>query len=236
VLVFVLLTAVVALSRLERLPPTTTIAFRTGRFTPSPAATATAHEAATATPTAIAAAAPEVFVPPEPTPTPVVLVSEVLPVTQAPSEPPAAPAEPTPIPGGTYLPVPDGTTVVWGGCSSDGECHDYNFYWAPTHEVVMQNGEGEHKVQHEQCHAHQHWSINGGAPLAPSDYDLESWYSTAEGQSFAAAVAGLPWVWSHSAVNGLEDFAWTCAYWYYDPAYLLEASLERYDWAAANLP
>jgi len=132
--------------------------------------------------------------------------------------------------------VPDGTTVVSGGCASDGECHWYNFYWAPTHEVVMQHGEPRHKVQHELCHAHQHWSISGGAALDPSDYDLESWYSTAEGESFLATTEGLAWPWSHSAMNGLEDFAWTCADWYLQPAHLLNVSPERYAWAAANLP
>ena len=173
---------------------------------------------------------------PEPAPTSTFepLVSEVLPATQ-PSPPPPTP---TPVRGGTHLPLPDGTTVVRGGCASDGECHWYNFYWAPTHQVVVQRGEGEHKVQHELCHAHQHWSINAGAPLAPSDYDLESWYSTAEGQSFAATVASASggWPWSHSAVSGLEDFAWTCAYWYLDPAHLFQVSPERYEWAGTNLP
>ncbi len=134
------------------------------------------------------------------------------------------------------MPLPEGTKVVWGGCSSDGRCYAYNFYWAPTHEVVMQNGEPSYKVRHELCHAHQHWSINGGAALPPSDYDLEAWYSTPEGTSFVGAVAGLPWPWSHSAVNGLEDFAWTCAYWYVDPTHLADVSPERYTWAARNLP
>jgi hypothetical protein len=101
---------------------------------------------------------------------------------------------------------------------------------------VLQNGEPQIKVQHELCHAHQHWSINGGAPLSAIDYDLQSWYGTAEGRSFASAVSGLAWPWSHSAVSGLEDFAWTCAYWYLDPAHLLQASPQRYDWAAAHLP
>src|SRR3989344_566474 len=151
------------------------------------------------------------------------------------ARPPQAPPVPTQVPGETYLPVPDGTIVVWGGCASEGECHWYNFYWAPTHEVVMQNDEGQDKVQHELCHAHQHWAINGGTPLSPSDYDLESWYATTEGQSFTAAVAGLPWPWSYSAVNGLEDFAWTCAFWYLDPSSLLEVSPERYKWAVENL-
>lgn len=132
--------------------------------------------------------------------------------------------------------MPSGTTVVWGGCASDGTCYPYNFYWAPTREVVMQRGEGQDKVQHELCHAHQHWSINGGAPLDPSDYDLESWYATAEGQSFTAMASSLGWPWSHSAVNGLEDFAWTCAYWYVDPAYLRSVSSERYRWAQQHLP
>jgi hypothetical protein len=161
------------------------------------------------------------------TPTPP-LVSEVLPAVQSP--------QPTPVPGGATLTIPDGTTVVRGGCSSDGQCHWYNFYWAPTHEVVLQNGESQIKVQHELCHAHQHWTIDGGAPLDPSNFDLHTWYDTAEGQSFSTAVDGLSWPWSHSAVNGLEDFAWTCAYWYLDPAHLLQVSPERYGWAAQNLP
>jgi hypothetical protein len=183
--------------------------------TASPDVTPTATEMASATPLQAAS------------PTPL-LISEVLPAVQHP--------EPGAVRGGTSLSVPDGTAVVWGGCASDGRCYPYNFYWAPTREVVMQPGEGGHKVQHELCHAHQHQSINGGAPLPPSDYDLESWHSTPEGQSFSATVSGLPWPWSHSAVNTLEDFAWTCAYWYVDPARLLQSSPQRYDWAAANLP
>lgn len=177
--------------------------------TPAPTGTAIATPSTVATPT------PE-------------LISEVLPAVA----PPGAPS----VRGGTLLPMPSATAVVWGGCSSDDRCYPYNFYWAPTHEVVMQAGEPSHKVQHELCHAHQHWAINGGSALSPSDYDLESWYSTAEGESYTAAVAGLAWPWSHSAVNGLEDFAWTCAYWYLDPALLLASSPERYAWAAANLP
>ncbi len=156
------------------------------------------------------------------------LVSEVLATVQSPP--------PTPVRGGTTLTVPDGTTVVWGGCSSDGQCHWYNFYWAPTHEAVLQNGESQIKIEHELCHAHQHRTINGGASLDPSALDLHTWYDTAEGQSFTAAVNGLSWPWNHSAVNGLEDFAWTCAYWYLDPAHLLQVSPERYAWAAQNLP
>ncbi len=165
-------------------------------------------------------------------PQPEPLISEVLREVQ----PPQAVAEPVEILGGTQRMVPAGTGVVWGGCASDGTCYPFNFYWAPTNEVVMQNGEGEHKVQHELCHAHQHWSINGGEPLPPSDYDLESWYATEESGSFTAAVAGLPWPWTHSAESGLEDFAWTCGYWYSDAAYLLQVSPQRYAWAAAYLP
>jgi len=146
------------------------------------------------------------------------------------------PPQPAPVRGGTTLAIPDGATVVHGSCASDGECHWYNFYWAPTHEAVVQDGESQIKAEHELCHAHQHWTINGGAPLSPSNYDLHTWYDTAEGLSFAAVVDGLSWPWSHSAINALEDFAWTCAYWYLDPAYLLQVSPNRYDWAAQNLP
>jgi len=180
-----------------------------------------------ATPTA-----PPAPTPPQPTPTADQLVSEVAPAVRPPDTPPVALA---PV-RGAELPVSSGTSVVWGGCASDGFCRPFNFYWGPTREAVLQNSEPQIKVQHELCHAHQHLSINGGAPLSPSDYDLESWYGTAEGRSFGAAVAGQPWPWTHSAVSGLEDFAWTCAYWYLDPAHLLQVSPPRYDWAAANLP
>ncbi len=196
------------------------------------ASTATATVAVTpaAQPTATPTQEPTPSPAPEPVASPALKppVSEVL----SASEPPQS----APVRSAAVLPVPEGTSVVWGGCASDGECHSYNFYWAPTYEAVMQNGEGQIKVQHELCHAHQHWSISAGAPLPPADYDLESWYTTAEGGSFVSAIAGLPWPWSHSAVNVLEDFAWTCAHWYLDPAYLLQTSPERYDWAARNLP
>lgn len=42
-------------------------------------------------------------------------------------------------------------------------------------------GEPPIKVQHELCHAHQHWTINGGAPFMPSDYNLESCRGTIDG-------------------------------------------------------
>lgn len=163
----------------------------------------------------------------------------------APMPPTATPEPPTPLPqqlpraGGnvTALPLPANTSISWTGCASDGVCYWFNFYWAPTHEVVLQPGEGPDRVQHEYCHAHQHWAINGGAALAPSDYDLESWYATAEGQSFMAAVSGLPFPWANSAVNGLEDFAWTCAYWYLYPDQLVTVGGRvRYEWMKENLP
>jgi hypothetical protein len=179
--------------------------------------------------------------PPEPVatepapPTPAAIVPTPVSEVLAQADAPQSASAPRPR-GGTSLPLPDGTSVVWGGCSSDGECHWYNFYWAPTREIVMQANEAPVKVQHELCHAHQHWSINRGAPLVPSNYDLHTWYVTPEGGSFSQAVAGLGWPWDSSAVNTIEDFAWTCAYWYLDPASLLSLSPQRYDWAAANLP
>ena len=136
------------------------------------------------------------------------------------------------LPAGTRV-VRDGVGV---GCSSDGQCFYNNFYWAPTHEAVVLKNEGEHKVLHELCHAHQHSEINEGASLEPTDYDLGPWYETVEGQNFINAVGNLPWPWEQSAINTLEDFAWTCAYWFFDPDYLADLSPERYEWAAENLP
>lgn len=199
----------------------------------TPEITRTATPVATITPTPTASLTPTPTARPRPTPTPKPKrVSEAARAVV----PPRAVPQRTPVPGGTKLPVPQDTRVVWGGCASDGKCLRYNFYWAPTREAVLQHGEPPHKVQHELCHAHQHWTINRGAPLAPSDYDLESWYATWQGWSFVATVAKLPWPWSHSSVNGIEDFAWTCAFWYVDPAHLLKVSPERYRWAERHLP
>ena len=190
-------------------------------------------------PTSIAASSTQVVIrtAPEATPTaePIATAEPTAP-TRVPEVLPDVQPQPTTVRGGTSLPMPSNVNVNWTGCASDGECHWFNFYWAPTHEVVMQANEGPDKVWHERCHAHQHWSINGGDPLAPSDYDLESWYNTSEGVDYARAVSGLNWPWTNSAQNTLEDFAWTCAYWYFDPAYLLSVSPERYAWATDHLP
>lgn len=135
------------------------------------------------------------------------------------------------------LQMPEGTSVIIGSCTSDGKCLPYNFYWAPTKEIVLQSGERENKLSHEACHAHQHWSINGGNRLQENDIDLESWYYTDEGQSFTNAVEGLPWPWTDKGhENKIEDFAWTCGFFYFDPHYLQDLSPERYEWAIKNLP
>ncbi len=190
-----------------------------------PEPTSTTMATATAVPTVMTATATMAATPIPPTAT---------------QKPPTPTSEPQPVTEGgnsAALPLPPDTRTVLGGCASDGACYWYNFYWAPTQEVVMQYGEGVIKVQHEICHAHQHWSINGGAPLLPSDYDLGSWYETTEAQSFITATAGLSWPWTHSAINSLEDFAWTCAYWYLDPEQLVTiGGQERYEWARRNLP
>ncbi len=187
--------------------------------------------AATVTPTATATITP--------TATPTRAATATLMPPTATLAPPTTIQEPQPRTGGmvTALPLPANTSISRTGCASDGACYWFNFYWAPTREIVLQPGEGPDRVQHEYCHAHQHWSINGGAPLPPSDYDLESWYATSEGQSFMAATAGLSFPWTNSAINGLEDFAWTCTYWYLDPDRLVTVGGQaRYEWMKENLP
>ncbi len=180
-----------------------------------------------ATPASVATVTPTRMPTITPTPTPYIEASSVI-------------VEPLPtIRGGNLaaLPLPSGTRVVYGGCVSDGNCYPYNFYWAPTHEVVLVGTNTNNQETHEKCHAHQHWTINGGSPLPPSDYDLESWYGTSEGQSFMAAVEGLAFPWTLSAENGLEDFAWTCSFWYRDSQRLLDVGGQaRYEWAKENLP
>lgn len=205
-----------------------------GQIVPSPGPTATSTPTIGVTPTTITIPT-HTIAPPTHTitpPTHTIAATAPTPV----SEPPE------PLAGGSFiaLTMPTNVRTVVGGCASDGFCRAWNFYYAPTHEVVLVDASqiGASQETHEYCHAHQHWAINGGAPLAPSDYDLESWYSTAEGRGFTSAVAGLvAWPWSHSAVNGLEDFAWTCAYWYLDPQRLLDVGgAERYEWARESLP
>ena len=134
------------------------------------------------------------------------------------------------------LPVPEGFTLRYGGCASDGACYPFNFYWQATREAVLVNAEQSAKTrQHEVCHAHQHQTINAGAP---TDNGLSAWYATSEGQSFTVAVDGSPFPWGavSTSTSGLEDMAETCAYWYIDPAHLQAVSPVRYTWAEANLP
>lgn len=183
---------------------------------------------ATLTPTSTATAT----ITPTETPTPI-----FTPVPTRVSEVHVAPS-PVPVRGGNSgaLQLPANTTVMTGGCTSDGFCYPYNFYWADTHEaVVVRPEESQIKVQHELCHAHQHWSI--GRELAPSERDLAPWYATTEAQSFGAVSGNWPWG-VVSLNNGLlEDFAWTCAFWYLDPDRLLRVGgPERYNWAKDNLP
>jgi len=148
--------------------------------------------------------------------------------------PPVLP--PTPVPGGNLsaLALPDDTTVNTSGCARDGFCRWFNFYWSPTHEIVLQGDEPVIRRVHETCHAHQHWSINGGAPTRE---DLSAWYATAEAASFSAIATDWPYPYAFTtAQNRLEDFAEACALWYVDPARLLTLSPARYTWMAATLP
>lgn len=152
---------------------------------------------------------------------------------------------PTPIAGGDFaaLQLPPDTTVNRTGCASDGYCdaRGVNFYWAPTHEVVLVNErQSIHAETHEHLHAHQHWTINGGAPLPPSGYDLHAWYTSEQGKSFMAEV-GIPDIlWSsnscRSAQNGIESFACVGQLWYNNPAKLHELCPVCYDWTVSSLP
>lgn len=136
------------------------------------------------------------------------------------------------------LPIPEGTRIVIGSCSSDGKCMpNDNFYWEPTEEIVFHSGQREDILLHEACHAHQDWSIMNDENHLQESTDLKSWYQTGEGKSFIKAVEGLPWIWTEiGPENILEDFAWTCGYFYFDPHYLQETSPQRYEWAIKNLP
>lgn len=131
------------------------------------------------------------------------------------------------------LPVPANTKVNTSGCASDGECHWYNFYWAPTHEIVTQGQQPEIRVMHERCHAHQHWVINGGEP---TENNLSTWYSTAEAISYKAIAGGWPYSYEFTTKhNLLEDFAEACALYYLDEGLLQSISDSRYEWMRENL-
>ena len=134
------------------------------------------------------------------------------------------------------LALPANVTVNTSGCASDGSCYWYNFYWAPTHEVVLQGDEPYIRRVHETCHAHQHAVI--GRELTPNEYDLHPWYDTVEASSYEA-IAGHDWPWKEafsSQNNLIEDFAEACAWWYVQPADLYALSQARYDWMGENLP
>ena len=136
--------------------------------------------------------------------------------------------------------VPSDLAVRHDGCGPTWGCSLwYNYYDASGHVIVLQPGEA-HRETHERLHAHQHMSINGGAPLAPSDYDLGSWYASSEGQSFMTEVGVPSILWSSgncpSYQNGIEAFACVGQLWYNDPTTLHDLCLTCYRWAGKNLP
>ncbi len=102
----------------------------------------------------------------------------------------------------------------------------------------MLPGSSPFAVQHELCHAHQHWTINGGEdllfdpddPVNGGEVGLLQWKQTEESVSYAQAIMGLPPIVPHPFPSLLEDFASACAYWYTDPVYLYEVSPERHAW------
>lgn len=144
---------------------------------------------------------------------------------------------PVALTGGDFaaLPVRPGLTINRSGCASDGKCWGFNAYWWPTNEIVMIPGEPYYKEAHERCHAHQAWAI--GRDLSPSEYDLHPWYDSQEGQTFMSEI-GVPdpWPFSHSAISGLESFAWVCGFYYADSQQLYDLCQVCYDWASRNLP
>ena len=171
-----------------------------------------------------------------PTPAP----APTLTVTPVPTPAPTLIPTPT-IMGGSIsqLGLPDGLSTRYDGCSPTYGCSvRYNYYDAGSHEVVLvDTSQSDLRRIHETCHAHQHWSINGGLPLALADYDLGSWYGTAEATSYEA-IAGHDWPWptEFSYQSVLEDFAEACAWWYVRPSELYTLSLARYEWMRSNLP
>lgn len=126
------------------------------------------------------------------------------------------------------LPLPPGTTINRTGCASDGHCEWFNFYWVPTHEVVLQGSEPYAREVHELCHAYQHWVINRGAPTRNN---LIDWYETEEAQDYGKIAQDWPYTSEFTIQpNLLEDFAEACSLWYTDPLLLEQLSPARLDW------
>ena len=137
------------------------------------------------------------------------------------------------------LAVPEGLTVRYDGCSPTYGCSiGTNYYDAGGNVIVFQPHDGwsvEPFWTHERCHAHQAAVV--GRTLQPSEYDLHPWYVTSEGASYMAVVGvPEPWPFSHSAINGIESFAWTCSYYMVQPEKLASVCPVCYSWAREELP
>ena len=149
--------------------------------------------------------------------------------------------------GGKDLPVPPSTHIFISPmlCMSDGICpkgidsRAIAYYNATLNEIVAKRALLPLYEQHEVCHAHQHWQINGGGAEGVT-LDLREWFDTPQGRSFLESFARDPWIWNNlSPLMGskeLEDFAWTCALWRLNPQSLQQISSARYEWANIWIP
>ena len=139
-----------------------------------------------------------------------------------------------PLPG-----VPELTTVsTIPGCTEYATpqvCKPYNFYWAPSREIVMVVDELDRRV-HELCHAHQHWTILMETGREPIDVTLSEWVYTEEGRSFlkirSVGWGSWPWGTISTRQDVIEDFAETCTWGLLDPVYLESVDSYRFNWFA----
>lgn len=124
-------------------------------------------------------------------------------------------------------------TISKDGCTAEGYCPwggkaQANFFYQPTHEVVLGPNQGAFQVLHEFCHTWQ------GRLCPDSDDSLSCWADTPEGRAFPTTPP--PSSWYLSGDSKLEDAANTCAEYQLDSNKLKTLSPERYSWATEYLP
>lgn len=122
------------------------------------------------------------------------------------------------IAGVGCMSVPKGLHLhaTYSGCTSGGEfCLPQgggNFYYWPTHEIVVVPNASIKVVAHELCHSHQEQTIIEYYGRQPLTLDMTEWADTDEGQKWAVVEATSPPVdWTLSKNNILERFAESCA-------------------------
>lgn len=166
-----------------------------------------------------------------PAPTPTATVAAPPPVVATPAPVAAAPAAPV---YAAPLAIPDGVTQITDDSGCLGTYCPYgaqraNFYSPSRRTILVAEGQRASTVQHEWCHAHQHYTVLQELGREPGE-DLSEWYQTREGAFWVEQTGSLPFGWERlSAPTPLETFATVCGYYYTNPEALRSADPARFD-------